>query len=283
VVLYYLATGARPFGNPTSQRELRRRLYRDPVAPRARAPSVPPWLQEIILRCLEVDPAKRYETAAQLALDLSHPEQVRLTARAERLRRDSLATVWRRKWRSLGQEPAESKSAADRLARAPIVMVAVDVAADSAGLAEELRLAARRILQTESGARLACVTVLKTSRIAMDIQVDEEGRNLHVRRLIELKHWARPLNLPPAKISFHVLSAPDPGAAIIEFARSNHVDQIVIGSRGSSTLRRYLGSVSSQVVAQAECTVTVVKAGAAPLLAGIPAPGRETAGRPGSE
>ncbi len=167
-----------------------------------------------------------------------------------------------RRWRGLGAEPEEARSAADRLARAPILMVAVDVAAESAALAEELRLAARRILQTESGARLACVTVLKTSRIGMDIQVDEEGRNLHVRRLIELKHWARPLNISPAKITFHVLSAPDPGAAIIEFARANHVDQIVIGSRGSSTLRRFLGSVSSQVVAQADCTVTVVKAGA---------------------
>jgi hypothetical protein len=38
------------------------------------------------------------------------------------------------------------------------------------------------------------------------------------------------------------------------------VDHVVIGSRGSSTLRRYLGSVSSQVVAQATCSVTVVKA-----------------------
>jgi len=283
VVLYFLATAVRPFGNPTSQRELRRRLYRDPVPPRARTPSVPPWLQEIILRCLEVDPGKRYETAGQLAFDLSHPEQIRLTARAERLRRDSLGTVWRRRWRGLGEEPSESKSAADRLARAPIVMVAVDVASDSAGLAEELRLAARRILQTESGARLACVTVLKTSRIAMDIQVDEEGRSLHVRRLIELQHWARPLNLPAAKITFHVLSAPDPGAAITEFARSNHVDQIVIGSRGSSTLRRYLGSVSSQVVANAECTVTVVKAGAPSLPDRISAARRETADPSASE
>jgi nucleotide-binding universal stress UspA family protein len=56
-----------------------------------------------------------------------------------------------------------------------------------------------------------------------------------------------------------VLEAPDPAAAIVAFARTNNVDQIVIGSRGSSSLRRYLGSVSSQVVAQAGCTVTVVK------------------------
>lgn len=32
-------------------------------------------------------------------------------------------------------------------------------------------------------------------------------------------------------------------------------------ARGSSTLRRYLGSVSAHVVAQAPCTVTVVRGG----------------------
>jgi nucleotide-binding universal stress UspA family protein len=33
-----------------------------------------------------------------------------------------------------------------------------------------------------------------------------------------------------------------------------------MGARASSTLRRYLGSVSSHVVAEAPCTVTVVRA-----------------------
>ena len=35
VTLYHLATGERPFGNPASPAGLRRRLYRDPVPPRA--------------------------------------------------------------------------------------------------------------------------------------------------------------------------------------------------------------------------------------------------------
>jgi nucleotide-binding universal stress UspA family protein len=33
----------------------------------------------------------------------------------------------------------------------------------------------------------------------------------------------------------------------------------MIGSRSTSGLRRYLGSVSTRVVAEAPCTVTVVK------------------------
>ena len=240
---------------------MRRRLYRDPVPPRARTPTVPAWIQEIILRCLEVNPANRYETAAQLAFQLQHPEQVKLTERATRMAADGIFAVARRRFHAAGEEPDAGPSASGQLSRAPIILVALDVSQGSVALADALRLAARRVLKTESGARLACVTVMKQSRIGMDINVDEEGRNLHVRRLVELKDWARPLGIPAGRITYHVLEAHDAADAITEFARTNHVDQIVIGSRGSSTLRRYLGSVSSQVVAQADCTVTVVKTG----------------------
>ncbi|MGM3366975.1 hypothetical protein ACS212_22940, partial [Escherichia coli] len=88
-------TGVRPFGETESPRGMRRRLWRDPTPPRELKPDYPPWLQEIVLRCLEIDPAARDPTAAQLAFDLGHPEQVKLTARAQRLKRDPLSTVWR--------------------------------------------------------------------------------------------------------------------------------------------------------------------------------------------
>ena len=70
----------------------------------------PPWLQEIVLRCLEIEPAWRYPTAAQLAFDLGHPEQVKLTARAERLKRDPLSTVWRRRFNTdLNPPPSQGR------------------------------------------------------------------------------------------------------------------------------------------------------------------------------
>lgn len=259
VLLYHLATGERPLGHPTSISGLRRRLYRDPVPPRAINPEIPPWLQELILRCLEVNPKKRHDTAAQLAFELQNPDQVQLTARSEKRARDGFVTVAKRWFRSVGMEPMPQQSAEQQLTRAPIIVVAIDLTHGSEALAEALRTAARRILQTEPGARLACVTVQKTNRIGMDEYVDKEGRNIHVKHLVGLKHWARPLNIPPEKITFHVLESPDPAAAIVDYANLNAVDHIVIGSRGSSALRRYLGSVSSQVVALADCTVTVVK------------------------
>ena len=78
VLMYFFATGARPFGDPQSLKGLKRRLWEDPDPPRRLNDAIPPWLQEVILRCLEVDPAERYPTAAQLAFDLNHPDQVAL-------------------------------------------------------------------------------------------------------------------------------------------------------------------------------------------------------------
>ena len=58
----------------------------------------PPWLQEVVLRCLEIEPAWRYPTASQLAFELAHPDQIKLTGRAERVNRDPISTVWRRRF-----------------------------------------------------------------------------------------------------------------------------------------------------------------------------------------
>ena len=105
---------------------------------------------------------------------------------------------------------------------------------------------------------------MKTNRIGMDTLTDEQGNSLHVQQLVAVKHWARPLQqdlkLDEHRLTFHVLEAPDTAAAIIDFANRNQVDHIVMGARGNSALRRYLGSVSAQVVAEAECSVTVVRA-----------------------
>jgi eukaryotic-like serine/threonine-protein kinase len=258
VLLYFLATGQRPFGNPTSVRGLRRRLYRDPAPPRAIRPDCPPWLQEVILRCLEVAPENRFDTAAQLSFALEHPDQVLLGPRARRTARDGVVAVARRRLHLIG-EPSPGERAAVAPAGAPIVAVAIDLAQGSEALSEALRRAAGGVLATEPSTRLACLTVLKTARIAVETGAGAAEKDLRIRMLGKLKRWARPLGNGPGKVTHHVLEAPDPAAAILEFARANRVEQIIIGSRGSSTLRRYLGSVSSQVVAQAECSVTVVK------------------------
>jgi non-specific serine/threonine protein kinase/protein-serine/threonine kinase len=84
-----------------------------------------------------------------------------------------------------------------------------------------------------------------------------------VARLVGLKAWAQGLNLPEGRVTYSVLEHPEPGAAILDYASHNQVDHILMGARGSGAARRYLGSVSSQVVAEAPCSVTVVRLPAA--------------------
>ena len=260
VLLYYLATNTRPFGLPQAQSQLKSRIWRDPVPPRKLAPDMPPALQEIILRCLEVDPDERYASAAQLAFDLLNPGQVVLTERATRLERGSWFSAQRKRF---GSNPARDKRFQPRPGQtqlAPIIMVAVDFTEGSETLAEELLGYVKRVLSVSPGVRIACVNVLKLNMLTISPTFDEEGRSIHVQRLVELKEWARPLGLAQERITFHVLEHMDAAVALIDYAKMNHVDQVLIGARAHSTLRRFLGSVSSRVVAEAPCTVTVVRA-----------------------
>ena len=264
VILYFLATGERPFGDPQSAREWRRRLWRDPLPPRAWNRDVPSWLQEIILRCLEADPDARPPTAAELAFALRNPECVVLTSRAERTHRDALPKVaarWLRA-RNAVLPPERRRSVAAHLARAPIIMAAVDLAPGHEQLSQAVAQTVSRLLATEPGARLACVNVRQTALLSIDPIADAQGRNPHLQRLVELKHWSRAFAIPAERLTFHVLEATDPARALVDFARANRADHVVIGARASSAMRRYLGSVSSQVVAEAPCTVTVVRSAA---------------------
>ncbi len=259
-MVYQAATGKLPFGKPETLRGVRPRLWRDPVPPRAHVPEMPEWLQEIILRALEVDPAKRYQTAAQMAFDLTHPGQVKVTERGLKTTQDSRGTVWRRWWKMRKIKGfAAPASVLSQIAKAPILLVAVDLSPEMEGLADRLRDTLARMLVTEPDTRVACVNVIKTSRIALDATVDDEGRNLHVSRLLGLRAWAEGIDLGEERLTFSVLENTDPAAAILDYARHNNVDHILMGARGHSTTRRFLGSVSAQVVAEAHCSVTVIR------------------------
>jgi serine/threonine protein kinase len=258
-LMYFFATGTRPFGDPQKLKGLKQRLWRDPVPPRKLKQDVPPWFQEIVLRCLEVRAGRRYPTAAQLAHDLRNPGQVVLTARAERLQQDGFFAVLRRKG-----EPAESLIDSPPLREseasdAPIVAVAINLDDMVPDLADKLRRTALRILERSPQARLACLNVQKLNRIALDQTLDDEGNNKHLQRLVDLKDWARPMKLAQGRVTFHVLEAVDPAETILEYARVNNVDHIVMGARANSITRKLLGSVSAKVAAEAPCTVTVVR------------------------
>src|SRR5450631_4058325 len=126
VLLYFFTTGVRPFGESETMHGMRRRLWRDPYPPRQLKPDYPPWLQEVVLRCLEIEPVWRYPAASQLAFDLAHPDQIKLTARPKRVKRDPISTVLRRRFNGGLTQPRPKADLAAQLAACPIVAVALD-------------------------------------------------------------------------------------------------------------------------------------------------------------
>lgn len=260
VVLYELLTGIKPFGNPSTRAGMRQRLYHEPKPLRALQPQLPAWVQEIILKCMEVDPDHRYQSAGQLAHALRNPDQVVLTERAERITSPGLIKRVRNWWQWQNRVIAPPMRIADRLDKAAIIMCALDFSADEADvISDAVKRLVRRLLETDPEARLVCLTILKTSLVKIDETLDQGGRNIYLKRLVAMKEWARSLDLPEESISFHVIEAVDPAQAILDYAGFNAVDHIVMGARGYSKLRRHLGSVSSRVVAEASCSVTVVR------------------------
>jgi len=264
VILYLLATGSLPFGEPADNTPLRWRLYGDPVPPRRRLPALPEWLQEIILHCLERRVEDRYATAAQVAVDLTHPQQVVVGERGRRMRRAGPWTVLARWFKTMAAPPAPRRMPSAHLAQAPHVLVAIDLDHRNEKLMQALREATRRLIADEAQYRLTCVTVVEPSMLTDQDEHSDLTHAAHTQSLVELHHWAQPmvqqLGLPQERLRFHVLLGGSAADRLVEYARAVHADHIVMGARGSSGLRRFLGSVSARVVAEAPCSVTVVRA-----------------------
>jgi serine/threonine protein kinase len=68
--LYHMVTGAPPFDGPTLYEIFHGHLHKPLVAPRQQNPEVPPALSRIICRMMEKNPANRYQTTADLRMDL---------------------------------------------------------------------------------------------------------------------------------------------------------------------------------------------------------------------
>ena len=95
-MLYEMLTGSPPFPGDDPYLIGSQRLTGDPVAPRTLNPALSPQVEEIVLRALQRDPARRYPGAAAMLADLVAPERVVMTGLSEQLQP---STRWRRNWR----------------------------------------------------------------------------------------------------------------------------------------------------------------------------------------
>lgn len=133
------------------------------------------------------------------------------------------------------------------------------VALDHSEYAEQLIQTLQQLqLQVDSRAILSHVIPANASEA--DLRADlphadsEDLSNRHMEKLLQIYQ----ANLPcPCELE---IVTGDPVEEIVRLANIYHADLIVIGSRGLTGLQRVIeGSVSGQVVAEAPCSVLVVK------------------------
>jgi serine/threonine protein kinase len=259
VMLYQLCTGELPFGEPQTAGGMRQRLWMDPVPPRKLKPDLPPWLQEVVMRCLEPEAALRYPSGAHLAFDLSDPKQIRVTERGNNVTGTKFRTHFKRWLKAAGMHYQPSPVPSQQIEEVPIVMVAVPHNDVTDATLYSLRQAVARSLGTRPGARLACVTVISSSQTSASEEHKSES-TVHRRYLTTLRQWAQPLDQPGQQISFHVLESGDVAQAILDYARGNNVSVIVMGAatHGLKT-QRFIATVPIKVAMDAPCTIILVK------------------------
>ena len=259
VMLYQLLTGELPFGAPQTPGGLRQRLWMDPPPPRQHRPELPPWLQEVVLRCLAPEAAQRYPSAAHLAFDLLHPTQVKVTARGQATEGTGAWTHVKRWLKAAGMHYQPSPLPTQQIDEVPIVMVAVPHQDVSDATLYSLRQAAARSLGTRPGARLACVTVISPGETS-STRDDTSETSVHRRHMARLHQWLQPLDLTEHQVSCHVLEASDVAQALLTYAAGNRVSVIVMGAatHGLKT-QRFVATVPIKVAMDAPCTVILVK------------------------
>jgi eukaryotic-like serine/threonine-protein kinase len=72
-VLYELSCGRRPFPGKVSTAIAADIIHKQPATPRSLRPEIPLGLEQVILKCLEKDPANRYVSAREVLEDLETP------------------------------------------------------------------------------------------------------------------------------------------------------------------------------------------------------------------
>ena len=259
VMLYELATGELPFGNPATDGGMRQRLWMDPTPPRRLRPDIPAWLQEVVLRCLAPVAAQRYPSAAHVAFDLEHPDQVQVTARGEQVMGTSWFTHVKRWVRAAGMHYAPSPLPSQQIEEVPILMVAVPHHEASDATLYALRQAVARSLGLRPGARLAVVTVISPNQTSSTESASSET-SVHRQYLSMLRQWAQPLNLEGHTTAYHVLEASDVAKALVRYAQGNQVSMIVMGAATHGLqMQRFAATVPIKVAMDAPCTVILVK------------------------
>jgi len=85
LIFYEMLTGVLPFSGDTTFQLMYQRVHQLPKRPELVIPDLPPYLSRICLKCLEKEPASRYQSASEILVDLefkhapTHTRTVQIT------------------------------------------------------------------------------------------------------------------------------------------------------------------------------------------------------------
>ena len=205
-ILYHLLTGRPPFVAPTVAETLQQVQNSEPTSPTVLNPGLPRDLKTICLKCLEKEPARRYQTAQELGDELGRfldnkPILAQPISRPEKL------------WRWCRRKPlVASLSAATALA---ILAGFVGVAWQGQRAIQARDVAQRRLYaaQMSQAFRAWDVGNLRTARALLDAQRPQPGtedlRGVEWRWLWSLCQSEAKTNLPTPPMTFTAEPSPD--------------------------------------------------------------------------
>jgi nucleotide-binding universal stress UspA family protein len=115
------------------------------------------------------------------------------------------------------------------------------------------------IASCSNDSNIEVVYVVAADRSKSDVLANWNMAEINDSRIERMKDVEQQAKTAGVKYEIKVLHG-EPGPTIVDYANKNHVDIVVIGSRGLNRLQEFvLGSVSHKVAKRANCPVLIVK------------------------
>ncbi len=142
------------------------------------------------------------------------------------------------------------------------ILVALDVSADLATAKNDMSDRVFQMLQQLDLAQTSKIVLshVVASQAEVEVSVDRPSANLETFPYSQIEQQLETYQKSlPCASQLEIVTG-DPAEEIVRLAKIYDADLIILGSRGLTGIKRILlGSVSSQIVEDAPCSVLVVK------------------------
>lgn len=98
LILYEMSTGDVPFTGDSTLKLMYQRIQQIPKNPKLINPDLPDWFAGVVMRCLEKDPATRYQTANEILIDLQGERSAAIPRGATRTVQIQIPGFAQRRW-----------------------------------------------------------------------------------------------------------------------------------------------------------------------------------------